>query len=314
VVLNFDVGETIAPPDRFLTKISIVRNDLLVYPSSLVNVYVVDVDGSGDGVVGRRLDGVAHVAGGCTSIVCCLEGERLKVFSTDQTGVVHVGVFGVSGKDVDPEPISVNVLNDNVNMEWGWSGVALTQDGKIVFGNFFGKRFSISDGDRTIGSIRTLGHPSNIVMIDNNTMAITEDCFISLWDIRSNNLINRIIDSNKRRLYGLSSNSHFIVAGGDNRNLTYYDIRSQATTYHWKNCTKFETSSVHLTDQICYVTDLYSITPGKREDSVSSHRDLFSKSIKADSRLIGTTMDKESNTFYSITERGTLSITTPIFQ
>jgi len=105
--------------------------------------------------------------------------------------------------------------------------------------------------------------------------------------------------------------SDVIGVGGASRNLSIFDTATWKTRNHWKNCVKYEISTVNFAQtnsDYCYVSDDSVIVCDDWTTPNKNTRFYFTGGIRLDSAILGVSQDVHSDNVVALTENGTITV------
>lgn len=243
----------------------------------------------------------------CLNFLCTESSNYL--YASDNSGIGKVMVYSpdntvASSWDLRGSPSSVS----------GWSGIVPhpTDPTSTVIAKFYDKGVSLNEVDRIVREWKCVQHPTQVSYLpEKNLIVIVEYNHISLWDARSRAPAQRLSMASNEPLYGLSCLPHVIGVGGASRILSIFDTNTWKVRTHWKNCVKFEISSVNFSrsnPDYCYVNDDSVIVCDDWTTPNKNTRFYFTGGIRLDSSVIGVSQHTNSDTVAAFTENGTITV------
>jgi len=196
----------------------------------------------------------------------------------------------------------------------GWSGITShpTDPTSTVIATFYDKEVRIFDTDRMVRHWKCVQHPTQISFLpEKNLLAVLEYNQITLWDLRNRAPTQRLTTTSSEPLYGISCLPHVIGVGGASRILSIFDTATWKTRNHWKNCVKYEISTVNFSQtnsNYCYVSDDSVIVCDDWTTPNKNTRFYFTGGIRLDSAVLGVSQDVHSDNVAALTENGTITV------
>jgi len=166
--------------------------------------------------------------------------------------------------------------------------------------------------DKLVRKWHCVQHPTQLDFIpEKNLLTIVEHNHISLWDVRSASPQQRVYLPSNEPLYGLSCLSEVIGVGGAARILSIFDTHTWKVRSHWRNCVKYEITSVNFSSkykEFCYVSDDSVIVCDEWTAPNKNSRHYFSGGVRLESSLVGVSKDSNDDIVACLTENGILTV------
>lgn len=188
-----------------------------------------------------------------------------------------------------------------------WCGIDASPENpyKIVTSLHLNKTVTLYDQERIIRSFKLIQNPTRLLFIDDNVLSITENNNISFIDLRVKSFYIKRIQPYNGCLYAMHHSGNLLGAGGYNRSIAVIDTRKMSIISHWSSSLKYEITHIlfsSIDNNYCFVSGLDSeILCGRWDGSSNlSHFD----GPRVDSRCIGLTQHKETDSIIGYTEQG----------
>lgn len=188
-----------------------------------------------------------------------------------------------------------------------WCGIDSSpiNPNKIVTSLHLNKNVTLYDEERIIRSFKLIQNPSRLLFIDDNILSITENNSVSFIDLRMKSFYVKRIQPYSGYLYAMHHSDHLLGVGGYNRSIAVIDTRKMSIISHWSSSLKYEITHIlfsSLDNNLCFVSGLDSeILCGRWDGSSNlSHFD----GPRVESRWIGLTQDKKTDSIIGYTEQG----------
>jgi len=244
-------------------------------------------------------------------VKCHLANNVLTIFTVDQQGtsLVSQQIHGSTEFKV-----STHRFPSFRGLE-GWGGVTFSPVDPLEFVTtaFWSNSANCYKDGQLYRSFQTLERPTAInLQQDQNVIVIAEGGFMSLWDARQSERggnIRRLFNTTSQPLYAIGTRADVICAGGEARNVSFFDCKTWNLRSTWKNCTKFDITGLDFSpgcDQ-CYVSDDSVIhcnfwTQGDMDSTTFN----YFGGVRFDSRLLGICCHPLKNIVVGLSQNGTV--------
>jgi len=159
-----------------------------------------------------------------------------------------------------------------------------------------------------VKQFKAINHPTQIDFIpDLNLLAIVEYSSVSLYDLRQGKGPTMSLSlSSSLPAYGLSCRSDVVAVGGASRNVSLFDTKMWKVRANFKNCVKYEITSIHLStdSNYCYVADDGVIVCQYWNSTKGVRNNYFSESVRLESRHLGISHNTKTDTLMTLSEKG----------
>lgn len=290
----------------------------------------------GSSVVLESVGGAKHFSE--VQNLCFVSGSAQLLYSVDSTGQILMNRFN-GGEHVQAEALERPA---SAISEHGWVGVAANENfpGVSVSARYCDKLVTVYDGERSISKFRTVGHPTQVKMLDSGLLAMTEQGSYSLWDLRlppnmtsphsssndtpslnnkissdfaklklsgvgsSGNCVQRVYVS-QQILYSLDNSGTKVLVAGAERSAVVYDIRGDGPESRWGNCLKYDVTRARFAKSdpsLCYVSGLDNELLVGKLDGTSSISHFDGPHIE--SHWLGICNDNASDNVFGLAQSG----------
>jgi hypothetical protein len=222
---------------------------------------------SGGAVVGRDVISALSLRAEIQSL--SISGNRILVTDVYGRGICGwIGrASGERGGDTSTRIVVEHAYplhpNDSAVCLEGGLTVSSVAEGSMnnnlaVIARHFPKDVTVFDKDVAVRTLHTLHNPNNIKIVDNNLVAVAEGSMVTVYDTRIADRQTRVArlqpvgSAASGSMYALAASSSggfsLLGAGGEDRDVFVWDPRVWKSVNQWKNCVKYELTSLHFLD------------------------------------------------------------------
>lgn len=261
--------------------------------------------------------------------LCFVSGTSQLLYSVDSSGQILVNRF----EESDHKQTTALEQPKYAASEFGWVGIAAHKatPNVVVSARYSDKLVTVYDQERPISHFKSIANPTQIQLLENGILAMTEQGSYSLWDLRlppssfdasmvaadspmrnaklaniglSGNCVQRVFVS-PQILYSLDVHGTKILVAGAERAAAVYDLRNGGAEARWGNCLKYDVTRVRFAKSdpsLCYLSGLDNeLLVGKLDGTLAlSHFD----GPHIESHWIGLTNDNQSDNIYGLAQSG----------
>lgn len=256
-------------------------------------------------------------------------GSSQLLYSVDSTGQILANRFEGG---VHTQTTALELPKYAAN-ELGWVGIATHKafPNVAVSARYSDKLITVYDQERPISYFKAIANPTQVQLLENGMLAMTEQGSYSLWDLRlpptsfdasaiapnspmtnakistvglSGNCVQRVFVS-PQILYSLDVQGTKVLVAGAERAAAVYDMRNGGSEARWGNALKYDVTRARFSrsdSSLCYASGLDNeILVGKLDGSaVLSHFD----GPHIESHWIGISNDNQSDRVYGLAQSG----------
>ena len=175
-----------------------------------------------------------------------------------------------------------------------------------AIGRHFPKDVTVFDGDVVVRTFHTLGSPTDVKLVGDSLVTVAEGNMVTVYDVRIADRQTRVArlqpvgSTSSGHIYSLAvrgeqsmgsgggaetpgnASCPLLGAGGEDRDVYVWDPRVWKSVNQWKNCVKYEITSLHFLDsdpRYCVVSGMdYEVACGAWFENKSK---VFTKSMQA---------------------------------
>lgn len=265
--------------------------------------------------------------------LCYVAGASQLLYSVDSTGHILANRFegGEHKQTTALEP------SKYPTHEPGWVGVAANKayPTVAVSARYSDKLVTVYDQERPISHFKCIANPTQVQLLENGMLAMTEQGSYSLWDLRlpstsfdasaiaqdspltkakiatiglSGSCVQRVYVS-PQILYSLDVRDTKILVAGAERAASVYDLRTGGAEARWGNSLKYDVTRGRFSrsdPSLCYLSGFDNeLLVGKTDGSVVlSHFD----GPHIESHWLGISNDNQSDHVYGLAQSGHMFI------
>jgi WD40 repeat protein len=194
------------------------------------------------------------------------ESQESSIVVTDSYGrVIHAKIPG--GQSVDITSICTMQPDDGTLLcEGGWTGGVVSPYSRnmVAVARHFPKDVTVFDENVPVRTFNTLYCPNDIALLSSGgsspkdgdgtpLVAVAEGNVVTAWDLRIGGRASRVnrlsTGPYSGHLYTIAATGGgcpLLGAAGEDRDVCVWDLRTWKTIDRWRNCLKYEVTSLHF--------------------------------------------------------------------
>ena len=221
------------------------------------------------------------------------ESDESSIVVTDTYGrVIHAKIPG--GESVEITSISTMQPDDGALLcEGGWTGGAVSPYSRnmVAVARHFPKDVTVFDNNVPVRTFNTLYCPNDITLLSSGgsspkdgdatpLVAVAEGNVVTAWDLRIGGRASRVnrlsTGPYSGHLYSIAATGGgcpLLGSAGEDRDVCVWDLRTWKTIDRWRNCLKYEVTSLHFLESnpsYCVVSGMdYEVACGSWLNNMS---------------------------------------------